>query len=161
MELGALICTASGPQCGKCPFGAVCRAKERGDQEYFPVKPAKRKKVELEEVVFAVISGGRTLLYLDREKKWHKGLWDFPAVLPMEEENLEKRGEAVFQYTVTHHKISRKIIILRVPEVIQDFEGSEYRWVELTSSPSVPVGSPARKGLEIIKKQFNGRGFLF
>jgi A/G-specific adenine glycosylase len=33
MELGALVCQARSPRCGKCPVAAQCRWAERGDSE--------------------------------------------------------------------------------------------------------------------------------
>ena len=43
MDLGATICTPKAPSCGRCPFGASCAARARGDAESFP---RKKKKTE-------------------------------------------------------------------------------------------------------------------
>src|SRR5262249_40726358 len=36
MELGALVCTSSGPRCGSCPLSARCVARRQGRQEEIP-----------------------------------------------------------------------------------------------------------------------------
>ncbi len=38
MDLGAGICSASKPQCAVCPLGALCRARQQGRCEHYPVK---------------------------------------------------------------------------------------------------------------------------
>jgi A/G-specific adenine glycosylase len=43
MDLGATICTPKNPACALCPLCAPCLARARGEQEVFPIKPAKAK----------------------------------------------------------------------------------------------------------------------
>ncbi|MDU6243777.1 MAG: A/G-specific adenine glycosylase, partial [Bradyrhizobium sp.] len=42
MDLGATICTPKKPACSLCPFNEDCAARERGDQDTFPRKAAKK-----------------------------------------------------------------------------------------------------------------------
>src|SRR5271169_5096799 len=42
MDLGASICTPKKPACSLCPFNEGCAARQRGDQESFPRKAAKK-----------------------------------------------------------------------------------------------------------------------
>lgn len=44
MELGALVCKPSSPDCAACPVRALCRAAEHGTQASFPVLPEKKEK---------------------------------------------------------------------------------------------------------------------
>ena len=38
MDLGATVCLARRPLCGKCPVADVCQARQRGTPEQFPIK---------------------------------------------------------------------------------------------------------------------------
>jgi A/G-specific adenine glycosylase len=42
MDLGATICTTRAPRCLLCPLSAGCMARQGGEPERYPVKPAKR-----------------------------------------------------------------------------------------------------------------------
>ncbi|MGE0563636.1 MAG: A/G-specific adenine glycosylase [Pseudolabrys sp.] len=42
MDLGATICTPKKPACSLCPWGDVCKARQRGDADTFPRKTPKR-----------------------------------------------------------------------------------------------------------------------
>jgi len=44
MDLGATICTTRAPRCLLCPLAASCKARQEGEPERYPVKPAKRAK---------------------------------------------------------------------------------------------------------------------
>jgi A/G-specific adenine glycosylase len=44
MDLGATLCSPKRPACALCPLEAICEARAAGDQERFPVKPARKAK---------------------------------------------------------------------------------------------------------------------
>lgn len=44
MDLGANICTSRAPRCLLCPLSRDCGARQEGEPERYPVKPAKRAK---------------------------------------------------------------------------------------------------------------------
>lgn len=46
MDLGATVCSPRGPRCLLCPLADACRARDMGEPERFPVKPAKAAKPE-------------------------------------------------------------------------------------------------------------------
>ncbi len=81
MELGALICTPSRPQCLTCPVEAHCRAYEQGKTDVLPVK-SKKKKAKNHFIVTAVITNhlGEVLIEKRPEKGLLAGLWQFPSL---------------------------------------------------------------------------------
>ena len=46
MELGALICTPKNPKCESCPIQDLCQAHAHHEEEQYPIKEKKIKKVE-------------------------------------------------------------------------------------------------------------------
>src|SRR5439155_24052174 len=62
MELGALVCTPTAPDCGHCPLAASCVANRDGLQDQIP-PPKKAKAITaVTEVGVVVRDGGRVLL---------------------------------------------------------------------------------------------------
>lgn len=83
MELGALVCTPTNPDCAACPLRATCAARRDGTQGDYPVKAAK-KALPVRRVAAVVVTDakGRVLLVQNREGGLLKGLWELPAVEP-------------------------------------------------------------------------------
>ena len=81
MELGALVCTPTNPDCAKCPLAKTCAAKKDGMQADYPVKPMK-KDLPIRKVTAVIIrdAKGRVLLVQNREGGLLKGLWELPSV---------------------------------------------------------------------------------
>ncbi len=68
MDLGATICTPKKPACSLCPLNEGCAARQRGDQESFPRKAAK-KAGELRRGAAFVVTRGDELLVRSRPEK--------------------------------------------------------------------------------------------
>jgi len=83
MELGALVCTPTSPDCAHCPLAKACAAKKEGVQADYPVKPGK-KPLPVRKVSAVIVrdAKGRVLLVQNREGGLLKGLWELPAVKP-------------------------------------------------------------------------------
>ncbi|MGN6497380.1 MAG: A/G-specific adenine glycosylase [Tsuneonella sp.] len=62
MDLGATICTPRAPRCLLCPLAAGCAARARGEQERFPVKPAKRARPLRKGTAWWIEQGGAVRL---------------------------------------------------------------------------------------------------
>ena len=83
MELGALVCTPTNPDCGVCPLHAGCAARRKKVQGDFPIRIAKGS-VPTRTATQVIISDekGRILLVQNREGGLLKGLWELPSVEP-------------------------------------------------------------------------------
>jgi A/G-specific adenine glycosylase len=79
MELGALVCTPSGPECGKCPLASFCIARREGLQESIPPPKRQAAITELEEVGVVVRDRSRILLCRcpDDAARW-QNMWEVP-----------------------------------------------------------------------------------
>jgi A/G-specific adenine glycosylase len=63
MDLGATVCSPRRPACALCPWSDACMARERGDQETFPRKAAKREGQLRRGAAYVVLrADGRVLL---------------------------------------------------------------------------------------------------
>ena len=81
MELGATVCTPTGPQCGKCPLAKACASRRDGTWADYPVRPAKKAlPVRTVKAVIVTDAKGRVLLVQNREGGLLKGLWELPTV---------------------------------------------------------------------------------
>ena len=83
MELGALVCTPTSPDCGVCPLRSGCAARKKGVQTDYPIKVAKGS-VPTRRATQVIIpdENGRILLVQNREGGLLKGLWELPTVEP-------------------------------------------------------------------------------
>ena len=83
MELGALVCTPTSPDCGVCPLRSGCAARKKGVQTDYPIKVAKGS-VPTRRATQVIIPDekGRILLVQNREGGLLKGLWELPTVEP-------------------------------------------------------------------------------
>ena len=87
MELGALVCTPTNPQCEACPLAADCTARAAGTQADYPTKAAKKAlPVRRETCVIVTDEKRRVLLAENRAGGLLKGLWELPRVAPATEQ---------------------------------------------------------------------------
>jgi len=79
MDLGALVCTRSGPVCGACPVSQDCRAFQLGQVEQFPW-PNPPTKVSEKKMHLLILQDkqGRVLLEKRPPTGIWGGLWSFP-----------------------------------------------------------------------------------
>lgn len=79
MDLGAMICMPSTPQCPECPVAELCLSRDNLElQQLLPIK-AKRVAVEDRYIDYFLLLDGNSMWVERRDKKgiW-KGLYQFP-----------------------------------------------------------------------------------
>lgn len=110
MELGALICRPSAPDCGRCPLSPRCLAFLRDAQSLYPQR---RRRVPIETVEESVyiymLPDGRVYLPPPSDsQRWRKGMRDFPTEeVPEWKPFARFLGQSVTTHTVTRYKIIR------------------------------------------------------
>lgn len=94
MELGAVICTPSNPNCDACPLSGACIAYKKAKTDEIPYK-APAKKVPHHDIGVGILidEENRVLIALRQEDAMLGGLWEFPG-------GKKKDGEPIKQ-TVT------------------------------------------------------------
>ncbi len=79
MELGALVCAPSAPDCAGCPVARFCAAGGSPDPASYPGPASRQETVQLREAVAVVRRGAAVLLGLqEHERGWWQGLWTLP-----------------------------------------------------------------------------------
>jgi len=79
MELGALVCSPTKPDCKACPVSKDCVAYRDGRTDELPVK-AKRKATPHYQIAVGVVwKDDKLLIAKRRENKMLGGLWEFPG----------------------------------------------------------------------------------
>jgi A/G-specific adenine glycosylase len=80
MELGAIVCRPTSPDCRRCPLRTLCGARLAGLQHDLPVRTP-GKTVPHHTIVAGVIfrSDGRVLIDRRPDEAMLGGLWEFPG----------------------------------------------------------------------------------
>lgn len=142
MELGATLCTPRSPRCGDCPLTVECQARELGDPERFPRRPARKRPRRLRLVGVVARRGSRILLFRRPEdSELLAGIWEIPwapagdGAVP--EERLGQSyggswrlGESAgkVRHAITHRALEIDVVFGVVSEGETMAEGVEAGW---------------------------------
>ncbi len=89
MELGALVCKPTGPDCDQCPFGTVCQARKNNTVEQLPIKQAKPEKTRLDIVCALIHDAEHIWLEKNRGNGLFKSLYAPPNRVTMPENKAQ------------------------------------------------------------------------
>ena len=91
MELGAIICTPSNPDCEACPLAAGCIARKKVKTDTIPYKsPAKKVPHHNIGVGILVSDEGLVLIAMRPNDAMLGGLWEFPGGKQKENESIQQ-----------------------------------------------------------------------
>ena len=79
MELGALVCKPTEPDCAQCPIALWCRAFSEECAADYPKKTPKKKPPHYEVAVGLVYDGDKLLILKRSDEQMLGGLWEFPG----------------------------------------------------------------------------------
>jgi A/G-specific adenine glycosylase len=92
MELGALICVPSRPECRQCPVRALCITGNKGLQAQSPSAKPKPNAEAIHLVVLVLLKEGSILLTTDRPAAFIPGIWGLPHGLLARGADAEKEA---------------------------------------------------------------------
>jgi A/G-specific adenine glycosylase len=160
MDLGATLCTRSGPRCQDCPIKSDCAAHKEGRTDELPT--ARARKVLPERAVGMLIAyqAGHILLEERPQSGIWGGLWslpefdaqgsgaDFCASIGLQPLKTEKLS--AFLHVFTHYRLTIAPVITEVaaPKRSAAVEHSvkpARQWIKLTSLDSKGLPAPVRK----------------
>ncbi len=175
MDLGATVCTPSGPDCGACPLADVCRGLAAGDAESFP-RPGRQQTVGfvVRAAVRLVGRDGRVLL----ERRPNRGLlprmWELPAVIVPDGDHPlhhardlaaslrrplglpRELPDRLRSVGVSEHRFSHRHWTTHVfeatadpPAVAAEARDPERRWIGPGEWDSVGLPTASRKAIEL------------
>ena len=168
MELGALICRPTKPDCSACPLRKDCVANGEDRVEELPVKTTKAPTPHYEIAVGVIHRKGRILIAKRPQESMLGGLWEFPggkrepdetldvAVVReiMEETGLKAIvGEKIItlRHTYSHFSITLTAFACRAePGKAIPHAADELKWVRPSDLDSYPFPSANKKIIQAI-----------
>ncbi|TDP33278.1 A/G-specific DNA-adenine glycosylase [Idiomarina aquatica] len=155
MDLGALICTRSSPQCHACPLQSACIANKQGQQLAYPGKKPK-KALPVKTAYLAVQKKADQVLLQKRPPTgiWG-GLWSFPEfsseaelLTHFELANNEVRSLSPFRHTFSHfHLDCYPLLLCNANNASAQLADSseQQRWVSPGQSLDVGIAAATQK----------------
>ncbi len=180
MELGALLCTPTAPQCPACPLAAECVAYRDQLQDAIPPKKAAKAITEVAEVGVVIRDGSRVLLCRRPADagRW-QNMWEVPHAPRQDDEETDAAGARIAEeltglevtpgaeiMTIKHAVTRYAITLVCVAATVRRgaFSQGAYtegRWVELSELGQFPVSSPQRKLMTQIARSGPKQQHLF
>lgn len=166
MDLGATLCTRSGPRCPDCPVAARCAARRGEATDRYPARKVRADKPLRAARLFLVIDPeGRCLLEQRPPTGVWGGLWTPPqrntdtttATLCDElgiatgDVDVSRSGET-FRHTFTHFQLDIEPVYVhlrRAPAQMAD--RADICWYDAAERPNLGLSAPAAKLLKTIE----------
>jgi A/G-specific adenine glycosylase len=173
MDLGALVCTRSKPQCPICPLQADCAAYQNERVAQLPT-PRPRKVLPERHSTFLLLLNGSDILLERRPGSgiWG-GLWCPPQVDPQFLSELEDasayclqhfRTETIhtlalstFTHTFTHFKLHITPLLLQVINKPKQVQEPGMVWLDVEDALQAAIPAAVRKLLQEVQA---GRGLM-
>ena len=122
MELGALHCVPTAPDCSTCPLNTWCKALTNNTVEFLPVrKPRPKVRDRYLEYTIYVARDKTTLIHQRKGNDIWKHLWEFVCAERTGEEAIKRKakGEKTLELThvLSHQKLHARFVIKNVSEL--------------------------------------------
>lgn len=176
MELGALICTPSNPDCQDCPINAECVAYKTVKTDEIPYKsPAKKRPHHQIGVGIIKNDNDEVLIALRPEDAMLGGLWEFPGGKQKEDEEIretvvrelkEELGVDVeitkpfmkLDHAYSHFKITMHAFLCELTGGTPTANSSqEVKWISIDELEDYPFPKANRKLTEKLMKLGTGQ----
>ena len=122
MELGALHCVPTAPDCHTCPLNTWCKALANNTVELLPVrKPRPKVRDRYLEYTIYITPEKTTLIHQRKGNDIWKHLWEFVCAERTGEEAIRRKvkGDKILELThvLSHQKLHARFVIKNVPEL--------------------------------------------
>jgi A/G-specific adenine glycosylase len=164
MELGALICTPSIPQCAICPIKTMCVGLKLEIQASIPEAKIKRSIETLEISMLILEHDGNILIVSPVKPKIIPGKWGFPCLIIPDHKSPESSAihlarsimgkkasltkYARFHHRITHHKICVHAFYGKTDNRIRTSNASNYLWLSANQLKKHLISSLFQKALK-------------
>lgn len=146
MEVGATVCTPRSPSCPACPLHSICRARQGGVQERYPITVSK-PPIPHHDIAVGVVfnEAGEVLIQRRPENAMLGGLWEFPGGKREPGESLEETCRRELQEEL-QIEVSVEQPICRIAHAYSHFKITlyAYRCRLISGTPIAPEGTPIR-----------------
>lgn len=162
MELGATLCTPTGPRCNACPLRTGCVAFRRGMVDRFPERARPATTISLRYATAIVEQAGKILVQQRAMDAVNGGLWEFPhleltvgnsgAVEPLAQwlriSSDEFRAMGILRHSITHHRITQEIFAVRAEKKWRWAAENPGRWVTRQELDTLALTGPLRRWVD-------------
>ena len=159
MDLGAMICTRSKPQCNLCPLQKKCLAHLNYNPTDYPGK--KPKKVQpIKATIMLMIQDQHGNLLLEKRPPtgiWG-GLWSFPQCTTQNDIQRwctlkdisinDKQILAPFRHTFSHYHLDIQPILIHTQQKHNIMNAGQYLWYN--HQQSIGLAAPVKKLLNML-----------
>ncbi len=177
MELGALVCKPTQPDCPACPVKAVCVARKKGMVERLPLRLPKPKIPVRVRVVTAIEYQGRLLFERRALEGFLGGLWELPGIYlqgregnrqglrrlrkqvggRLSNQRIPERGDFSVKHVYSHFEETNRVFICEGsggPNTgCRQNSEQTYRWVHPTRLDPYPITGATRKILRRLEQK--------
>jgi len=160
MDLGALLCVRTKPDCEHCPVRADCLAFGTGKVHLYPSAKPKTRITE-RTVYMLILHDGEQRIMLEKRPAagiWG-GLWSLPEAenLPELEKKtgLELAESQVLQprlHRLTHMRLNIQPVLLNTPQARQVKCSASQCWMELSDEGGRGMPQPVARLLQELRK---------
>jgi A/G-specific adenine glycosylase len=165
MDLGAMLCTRSRPQCAHCPVAAGCFALHEGLTAELP-EPKPKRVLPRRATTMLVVRDAQRRVLLERRPSagiW-AGLWSLPEIeqAAAAADHLRERYAVAteepirlgsFVHTFSHYHLDVTPLLLRGrDDAAQIRDGAGYGWFTSAESAALGLPAPVRKLLETLEE---------
>ena len=165
MELGALICIPKNPKCEVCPVQALCEAHLKHEEEQYPVKEKKIKKVEEYYKVLIIRKNGRLGMYKRPSDGLLANLYGFPLLSDEEwerfsSEKVEFSSTDTVTHIFTHKKWYMQPIFLKWSVKLEELLGQvlnqmiTIEYIEEDEVSEIPIATAFKKVLKLVERNW-------
>ena len=168
MELGAVVCTPTAPDCPSCPLRRTCAARRAGDAEELPHKSPKAPVRNVRAVALWLERSGRALAVRRASGGLLGGLWELPGEQLLGDETparalqrllAQRLGVAAQQLQLAgrvKHIFSHRSLMLHVYRAraargrIRRGGFAQHRWLSASDFRELPSATLTRKALRLL-----------
>ena len=162
MELGALVCTPTGPNCSACPLSRHCLAHLQDRQHEIPMRVKSPRIIAIEKVAVVVRKRGKLLIVQRPDQgRWAK-MWEFPHHALEDGESTKAAGLRLLQglgiegdvadeFAAIRHSVTRFRITMTCLDVahrrgvVRAGLHANAAWVRPADLHAYPLSAPQRR----------------
>lgn len=155
MDMGAMLCTRTKPNCLLCPIQVDCKARIAGNTKDYP-NPKPKKELPQKHVIMPLFKHQDAILLYQRPNTglWG-GLWSLPEVQNQAElQNYAKQhGLTIVAekpltklvHTFSHFQLTIEPYLIEVSPNVNKVAENTQIWYNLTQPPRLGLAAPVKK----------------
>jgi A/G-specific adenine glycosylase len=163
MELGALICSPTSPQCLFCPVLSVCDAYRLGMEEELPRKKKAKPPTEEEVAILLITCGMHFLVEKRPDQGLLAGLWGLPTIGWSDQKEMESILEfcdqkqipatkfmikGQFEHIFSHRHWKVTVMTVETPDTGWEVP-ENWKWVTKETIGEITLANVYHKALQL------------